>query len=236
MPVYVLCLPLRHSPLTTLTTLLSQSYIHTNAHTHRWCLDGAKANFFLTEEELLKLYRYREGKNEGGNQDQEQQPPLAGEGANSSVQDLVLRSGGLQGPLFQETHLLEAALQKHGRRGFLMLRLEAERLRLQVEQQAATEEEEGAYVGARTVKERLALSRRAELVEEGRIADTPTSLVNTDEEGWWTIPAALAGFKLRWEGKRICMYLCIYVCMYVCMYVYKYIKRDTEKKILDFFA
>lgn len=54
--------------------------------------------------------------------------PVSIEGSSPEADEFRLRSGGLQGPLFLEVQLLEAAIAKYGRSGFLRRRLEADRL------------------------------------------------------------------------------------------------------------
>lgn len=54
--------------------------------------------------------------------------PVPIEGSSLEADVFRFRSGELQGPLFPEVQLLEAAIAKYGRSGFLRQRLEADEL------------------------------------------------------------------------------------------------------------
>ena len=54
--------------------------------------------------------------------------PASIEVSSPEADDFRFRSGGLQGPLFSEVQLLEAAIAKYGRSGFLRRRVEADKL------------------------------------------------------------------------------------------------------------
>ncbi len=159
--------------------------------TRWWCLAAARANFFLTEQELVELRAG--GCEEAGGGARAPRPPLAVKGSSANVEALLLRSGGLQGPLFAESWLLEAAVHKYGRSGFLARRAEAERLGAEVAAQAWAQR-----AAIPTLPQRVAAAQREHWAKEGGIGDSPASLVNTAAVRWWTVPAALAGFNLRW--------------------------------------
>ena len=91
--------------------------------------------------------------------------PISIEGSSPEADDFRFRSGGLQGPLFREVQLLETAIAKYGRSGFLRRRLEADELLVR--------DRIVLFVGWD-----VSVSKHA-LLPSGPTIDTPTSFHNT---------------------------------------------------------